>query len=113
MTDAIEQIQGSVILHASDKPEDVTRGLALAHDIIDDPQCADAVSLVVNHAAITGISTLSHATIPDGITIVACAKAMRTHDIDSSQLDSCIHVVPSGIVYLAEQQNTHSWYIRL
>jgi intracellular sulfur oxidation DsrE/DsrF family protein len=106
-------INDIVILHASDDPADVQRALGLAKDILVDPECTDRVTVVVNHAAITGIATLSHATIPDGITIVACAKAMRTHDIDSSQLDSCIHVVPSGIVYLAEQQNTHSWYIRL
>jgi intracellular sulfur oxidation DsrE/DsrF family protein len=104
---------GPVILHASDDGSDVARGLALASDMLHDSDCADRVLLVVNHTAIEGIRALNGADIPEGLTVVACAKAMRTHGIPASALDPRISVVPSGIVFLAQQQRSHGWYIRL
>ncbi|MCH4209709.1 hypothetical protein [Bifidobacterium sp.] len=113
MSDNNEFVDRPVLLHASDDGKDVARGLGLASGILSDPGCADCVLLVVNHNAVEGLHELDGADVPDGLTVVACAKALRTHGILPASLDPRIEVVPSGIVFIAQQQRDHGWYIRL
>lgn len=104
---------GPVILHASDDAEDVQRGLRLCKQIVNDPQCSDNVMLVVNHRAIIALEDITNAEIPDGVSVYACATAMKTHHISHDSVASQIRIVPSGVVFLAQQQHTGAWYIRL
>lgn len=113
MPDNNEFTDGPVLLHASDDSKDVTRGVGLAAEILSDPGCADRVVLVVNHTAVKGLHALDGADVLKALTIVACARALRANGISPASLDPHIEVVPSGIVFIAQQQRKHGWYIRL
>ncbi|MFT8638397.1 hypothetical protein [Bifidobacterium sp.] len=102
-----------VILHASDNPFDVGRGLRLCRQILEDPKCSNRVLLVINHHAITAAPDLSNEDIPSGVSVYACETALKHHSISPESLASAIRTVPSGIVFLAEQQRSKAWYIRL
>ncbi|MFT8532089.1 hypothetical protein [Bifidobacterium aquikefiri] len=102
-----------VILHASDDGSDVERGLRLSKSIKANPQCSDSVFLVINHTAITAAPSIHREDIPAGVEVYACATALSTHKIAQESLDPAIHVVPSGIVFIAEQQRHQAFYIRL
>ncbi|MFT8705353.1 hypothetical protein [Bifidobacterium aquikefiricola] len=102
-----------VIVHASDDGDDVRRGLRVCKSIVDDRQCSDTVYVVVNHDAITAAPSIHREDIPDGVEVYACATALRTHGIAEESLDPVIHIVPSGIVFIAEQQQKQAFYIRL
>lgn len=104
---------GPLILHASDSPEDVRRALRLSGEIIEDPACASEIHIVVNHSAIPGILDVSQSQIPQGVTVHACATAMRGHRIGRQDVPACVDIVPSGIVFIAQQQSGDAWYIRL
>jgi intracellular sulfur oxidation DsrE/DsrF family protein len=112
MTDTLLE-SNPLILHASDLPEDVGRALRTAAAIVGDAECADTVLIVVNHTAISGLKTVSASDIPDGVGLVACAAAMRSHQVGEEDIPESVRIVPSGMVFLARMQPLQSGYIRL
>jgi intracellular sulfur oxidation DsrE/DsrF family protein len=44
---------------------------------------------------------------------VACAAAMRSHQIGEEDIPEIVRIVPSGMVFLAQMQPVQSGYIRL
>lgn len=48
----------------------------------------------------------------EGVEFAACANALRSNQIDESQLHSFVHVVQSGVVELAKRQSEGFAYIK-
>lgn len=103
----------AVVLHVSEKPEDVSRAVAAAKGLTDAHPDLH-VRIIVNGPALVGVTTAAEQLTPDEATTVeACQVGMHRRDLAPDQLQPTVQTVGSAVVALAEAQLAGAAYIRL
>lgn len=106
---------GLVVLHVSDEPHDVVRGVSAGNLIAKNEPMQ--VRIVVNGPAVAGLlaSEFDDGVIDlgDGVRVHACERALRGQHISIEDLARNVDTLPSGVVALAVAQHDGAAYIRI
>jgi len=103
----------TVVLHVSDRPEDVGRSIGSASTLHKARPDA-IIRIIVNGGAIVGL-TLGAAPIemPTFATVEACEVGMRSRGISVDALQPGVVTTASAIVALADAQLGGAAYVRI
>lgn len=103
----------TVVLHASTRPEDVTRAIDAA-ERLRAWRPEHRIRIIVNGPAITGVTVQApQLELSDAATVEACEVGMRSHGITVEDLQSGVTTTPAAIVALTDAQLTGAAYIRI
>lgn len=101
-----------VVLHASNDPGDVQRALAAAATLgAGQPQTG--IRVIVNGAALDGLTGTDPVVLPANTEVEACLVGMGKRGITVDQLRPAVLTVPAAVVALAQAQFTGAAYIRI
>ena len=105
--------QRTVLLHVSDRPEDVTRAIGMA-GILHGHRPETRIRIIVNGPAIPGVAA-DAAPLPatDVATVEACEGGLRSHRISVEALQPGIITVPAAVVALSDAQFEGAAYVRV
>lgn len=107
-----EQSPREVILHVSDDPADVQRALDAAAGL----QAADLgvhVRVIVNGAALTGLTGADAVVLPESTEVAACSVGLGRRGIGSDELRPAVQTVASAVVAIVEAQLAGAAYVRI
>ncbi|WP_181905817.1 hypothetical protein [Microbacterium bovistercoris] len=105
--------QRTVILHVSDRPEDIVRAVGIANTLHAARPETD-IRIIVNGPAIPGVAAgAAPLPTPDAATIEACEGGLRGHGIPVDALQPGILTVPAAVVALSDAQFDGAAYIRI
>lgn len=107
-----EQNRREVILHASDDPADVQRALDAAAGL-QHSNSAVSVRVIVNGAALTGLTGTDAVTLPEHTQVAACSVGLGRRGIDPAELKPAVQTVPSAVVSIVEAQLAGAVYVRI
>src|SRR5699024_12206017 len=94
-----------------DRPANITRALSAAEPLPSrEPM---RVQVVVNGEAIIGLSGSEPIDVGAGVSIWACERALRQHDLALDGLRPGVGTVPSAVIALANAQHEGAAYIRI
>lgn len=107
---------GMVVLHVSDHPDDVARGLSAAGLIAQSEPMR--VRVIVNGPAVTelvrtGPGSREPIPSPEGVSILACQRGLRAQGFNADDLRPGVGSVPSAVIALANAQHEGAAYIRI
>lgn len=103
---------GLVVLHVSDDSGDITRALSAA-ELITATQPM-RVQIIVNGPAVEGLVGAGPALRPaEGVSVVACERALERKGLTSAQLRPDVGSVASAVLTLAQAQHEGAAYIRI
>lgn len=102
----------TVVLHVSDGPADVQRGLNSAARIVSAFPGAH-LHIIVNGAAVPGAAGQLAVDLPQNTTLSACEAAMSQRGLKASQLRPGVQTVPSAVVSIVEAQLKGAAYVRI
>ncbi|MBD7994613.1 hypothetical protein H9639_04815 [Arthrobacter sp. Sa2CUA1] len=101
-----------VVLHASNEPADVERALAAAETLRTKGLPAH-VRIIVNGAALDGLTGTEPVSLPPDTEVEACLVGMGKRGITTNQLRPAVRTVPAAVAALAQAQFDGAAYIRL
>lgn len=101
----------TILLHVSDRSEDVARAIGSARTLSEARPDAD-IRIIVNGAALAGL-TRDAAELPDTSRIEACEGGLRSRDIPVDTLQPGIRTTASAVVALSDAQFDGAAYIRI
>ncbi|MEX1080003.1 MAG: hypothetical protein WED09_12950 [Homoserinimonas sp.] len=102
-----------VILHVSDKAEDVPRAVAAAETLTQNNSELD-VRIIVNGTALNGVTDSAEQVSPgEATTIEACELGMQRRNLPLETLQSNVPTVPSSILAIVEAQLAGAAYVRI
>ncbi len=107
-----EQSRREVILHVSDDPADVQRALDAAAGL-EDSSLDVSVRVIVNGAALTGLTGEEAVALPEHTQVAACRVGMGRRGIDPGELRPAVQTVPSAVVAIVEAQMAGAVYVRI
>ena len=103
----------TVLLHVSDRPEDITRALGSARTL-HSRRPEFSIRIIVNGPAIAGLTVDAPALeLSDAATVEACEVGMRGHGIRTEQLQPGIRTTASAVVALSDAQFDGAAYVRI
>lgn len=103
----------TVLLHVSDRPEDIARALGSARTL-HERRPEFSIRIIVNGPAITGVTVDAPALeLSDASTVEACEVGMRSRGILAEDLQAGIRTTPSAIVALSDGQLDGAAYVRI
>lgn len=105
--------QRTVLLHVSNRPEDIVRAIGSAETLYGE-RPATRIRVIVNGPAILGVAADAPA-LPatTAATIEACENGMRSHRIPVDALQPGVVTVPAAVVALSDAQFDGAAYIRV
>ena len=101
-----------VLLHASNEPGDVQRALA-AVATLGAGQPQTGIRVIVNGAALDGLTGSDPVVLPANTEVEACLVGMGKRGITVDQLRPAVLTVPAAVVALAQAQFAGAAYIRI
>lgn len=107
-----EQSAPEVILHVSDDPGDVQRALDAAAGLA----AADlgvSVRVIVNGAALTGLTGTDAVALPEHTQVAACGVGLGRRGIAPDELRPAVQTVPSAVVAIVQAQLDGAAYVRI
>lgn len=107
-----EQSAREVILHVSDDPADVQRALDAAAGLQTAGLGVD-VRVIVNGAALTGLTETDAVDVPEHTRVAACSVGLGRRGIDPEDLRPAVLTVPSAVVAIVEAQLAGAAYVRI
>lgn len=109
MTDSIH----CVVLHVSDRAEDVPRAVAAAEALKQGNPGLD-VRIIVNGPALNGVTDSAHPiTAAGAATVEACALGMKRRSLPLETLQPDVLTVASSVVAIVEAQLAGAAYVRI
>ncbi|GAA4489451.1 hypothetical protein [Microbacterium panaciterrae] len=106
----------TVVLHVSDRPEDVARAIDSAHTLHAN-RPAYRIRIIVNGPALRGATVdgapLDLSRLPEGAGIEACEVGMRSRGIPTDTLQAGVRTTASAVVALSEAQLAGAAYVRI
>ena len=103
---------GPVVIHVSDAPQDLQRGIAAANTIA--MSGGMVVRIIVNGPAIEAVTRAAETVFPgEYVSIEACERALMSRDLNRSDVQAAIGTVSSAVVALARAQHQGAAYIRI
>lgn len=103
---------GSVILHVSDDPADVQRALDAAAGL-QATELNVTVRIIVNGAALAGLTGSEPMEAPKQTQIAACRVGLKRRGVDPDTLRPEVTSVPSAVVAIVQAQLAGAAYIRI
>lgn len=103
----------TVLLHVSDRPEDIVRALGSARTLhAHRPEFS--IRIIVNGPAITSLTVGAPVLeLSEAATVEACEVGMRGHDIRAEQLQPGVRTTASAVVALSDGQFDGAAYVRI
>lgn len=107
-----EQSRREVILHVSDDPADVQRALDAAAGL-EDADLGVSVRVIVNGAALTGLTGTDAVEVSEHTEVAACSVGLGRRGIDPDELRPAVQTVPSAVTAIVQAQLAGAAYIRI
>ena len=105
--------QRIVLLHVSDRPEDISRAIGTAHTL-HDARPEYGIRIIVNGPAVRGATRDAEPLeVPDFASVEICEGGLRARHIPIDTLQASVTTTPSAAVALADAQFDGSAYNRI
>lgn len=102
----------TVVLHASDKVQDVQRAIDSARRLGEAFEGV-RVRIIINGQALDAATGRRPDRLPPETTVGVCAVGLANRGIDAAQLPAGIQVVPAAPIAIAQEQFAGAAYVRL
>ena len=102
----------SVVLHVSDTPADLVRAVDNAR-LVAEQFPGTSVRVIVNGAALEGLSSPQGLEVPSGVEVAACGIGLGRRGIDAASLPAGVEVVPAAVPAIVAAQLDGAVYVRI
>jgi len=107
-----EQSRREVILHVSDDPDGVQRALDAAAGLAD-ADLGVNVRVIVNGAALAGLTGTTAVEVPERTQVAACSVGLGRRGITPGELRPDVVTVPSAVTAIVQAQLAGAAYVRI